>query len=115
RSMTSFGSISDGLSNTFFIGEKHVRLGQFGNGDSEGDGSVYNGDLVSFGSRAAGTRNPLALGPTERFRPQFGSYHPSVCQFAFGDGSVRPIPVSISPSVLDALAQRNDGQVIPNF
>ena len=100
RSMTRFSNITDGLSNTFFIGEKHVRLGQFGNGNSEGDGSVYNGDILPFAARAAGTANPLAFGPTDRFRTQFGSYHPGVCQFAFGDGSVRAIPISISPSIL---------------
>src|SRR5262249_23637612 len=63
RSMTRFSNITDGLSNTLFFGEKHVRLGQFGNGNSEGDGSIYNGDILSFASRAAGTRNPLAVGP----------------------------------------------------
>src|SRR5262249_6546170 len=115
RSMTNFNNITDGLSNTFFFGEKHVRQGQFGNGNSEGDGSVYNGDILSFASRAAGTRNPLALGPTDRFRTQFGSYHPGICQFAFGDGSVRAIPVSINPAVLDLLAMRSDGMPIPNF
>jgi prepilin-type N-terminal cleavage/methylation domain-containing protein len=115
KSMTSLTSIPDGLSNTLFIGEKHVRLGQFGNGASEGDGSVYNGDILSFASRAAGTNNPLALGPSDRFRTQFGSYHSGVCQFAFGDGRVQAISVTISPSVLDLLAQRNDGRVIPNY
>jgi prepilin-type N-terminal cleavage/methylation domain-containing protein len=115
KSMTRFSNITDGLSNTFFIGEKHIRLGQFGNGNSEGDGSVYNGDVLSFHARAAGTSNPLALGPTERFRTQFGSYHPGICQFAFGDGSVRAIPVNITPSILNALAQRDDGVLIPNF
>jgi len=115
KSMTRFGNITDGLSNTFFFGEKHVRLNQFGNGNSEGDGSVYNGDILAFASRAAGTGNPLAIGPTDRFRTQFGSYHPGICQFAFGDGSVRPIPVNISPSILSALAQRDDGISIPNF
>jgi prepilin-type N-terminal cleavage/methylation domain-containing protein/prepilin-type processing-associated H-X9-DG protein len=115
KSMTSFSNISDGLSNTLLIGEKHVRLGQFGNGDSEGDGSVYNGDILSFGSRAAGINNPLALGPTERFRTQFGSYHSAVCNFAFADGRVQAIAVTIAPSTLHLLAQRNDGQVIPNY
>src|SRR5262249_61594957 len=36
-SMTSFSNITDGLSNTLFIGEKHVRPGQLGNGNPEGD------------------------------------------------------------------------------
>src|SRR5262249_35682778 len=112
-SMTRFSNISDGLSNTFFIGEKHVRPDQFGNGGSEADGSGYNGDPMVFRARAAGTLNPLALWPTDRFNSQFGSYHAGVCQFSFGDGSVRAIPVTIKPSILDLLAQRNDGKVIP--
>jgi len=115
KSMTRFGNITDGLSNTLFFGEKHVRNGQFGNGNSEGDGSVYNGDILAFASRPAGRFNPLALGPTDRFRTQFGSYHPGVCQFAFGDGSVRAIPVNISLTILDVLAIRDDGTPIPNF
>jgi prepilin-type N-terminal cleavage/methylation domain-containing protein len=115
RSMTRFGNITDGLSNTLFFGEKHVRLNQFGNGNSEGDGSVYNGDILAFACRPAGRFNPLAISPTDRFRTQFGSYHPGVCQFGLGDGSVRAIAVNISPSVMDALAQRDDGLTIPNF
>jgi prepilin-type N-terminal cleavage/methylation domain-containing protein/prepilin-type processing-associated H-X9-DG protein len=115
KSMTRFGNITDGLSNTLFFGEKHVRNNQFGNGNSEGDGSVYNGDILAFACRPAGRFNPLALGPNERFRTQFGSYHPGVCQFAFGDGSVRAIAVNISPTILDVLAIRDDGTPIPNF
>jgi hypothetical protein len=115
KSMTRFANITDGLSNTLFFGEKHVRLGRFGDGNSEGDGSVYNGDILAFACRPAGRNNPLALGPAERFRTQFGSYHPSVCQFAFGDGSVRAIAVNISPTILDVLAIRDDGTPIPNF
>ena len=115
KSMTRLSNITDGLSNTLFFGEKHVRLGQFGNGNSEGDGSVYNGDILAFACRPAGRLNPLALSPTERYRTQFGSYHPGVCQFAFGDGSVRAIPVNISPSIMDALAIRDDGVPIPSF
>ncbi len=114
RSQTRFSSITDGLTNTLFFGDKHVRLNRFGEG-GQGDGSIYNGDLVAFALRAAGTLNPLALAPTEPHRTQFGSYHPGVVQFAFGDGSVRAVPVSISPAVLDLLARRSDGRVIPNF
>jgi hypothetical protein len=113
-SQTRFSNIKDGLSNTLFFGEKHVRLGRFGEG-GQGDGSIYNGDSVSFACRAAGTLVPLALTPTEAHRTQFGSYHPGVCQFAMGDGSVRAIPVSISPAILDLLAMRSDGRPIPEF
>jgi prepilin-type N-terminal cleavage/methylation domain-containing protein len=114
RSQTRFSNITDGLSNTLFFGEKHVPFGRFGQA-GQGDGSVYNGDLVGNALRGAGTERPLALTPTEGNRTQFGSYHPGVVQFALGDGSVRAIPVNISPAVLDLLAMRADGRVIPNF
>lgn len=39
----------------------------------------------------------------------FGGHHPKVCQFAIGDGSVRALPVTITPPVLYALAAVNDG------
>ena len=104
-----------GLSNTILVGEKHVRIGHFGQG-GQGDGSIYNGDHPWVISRVAGTGNfLLALNPTVPFRSQFGSWHPGVCQFVMGDGSVRPLPVSIDGTTLRRLAQRNDGEVIGNF
>jgi type II secretory pathway pseudopilin PulG len=119
RSQTRFGNITDGLSNTLFVGEKHVQLGKFGvndpGGSTAGDGAAYNGDYPWGISRAAGPNNPLALSPWDSFRVQFGSYHAGVCPFVLGDGSVRFIPASISGSVLEALAVRNDGQAVPNF
>jgi prepilin-type processing-associated H-X9-DG protein len=45
----------------------------------------------------------------------FGGYHTGVCQFAFCDGSVRPIMVDVDPTTLGNLACRNDGQVIGDF
>jgi prepilin-type processing-associated H-X9-DG protein len=108
------GNIVDGTSNTLFFGEKHVRLGRFGEA-GQGDGSIYNGDLINNALRGAGTGNLLALTPTESVGNKFGSWHPGVVQFVFGDGSVRAIPVSISGSILNVLAQRDDGMPIPNF
>lgn len=118
-SQTRFTNIPDGLSNTLLVGEKHVRLGRFGINDpagtADGDGSIYNGDDPWIISRAAGQNNPLAVAPTDAFRTQFGSYHTGVCQFVMGDGSVRVIPVSISPLVLEWLAIRDDGNHVPGF
>ena len=56
----------------------------------------------------------LARSPKE-FSPLFGSYHPGLCQFVFGDGSVRPLQVTIDVSILTLLADRNDGQPIPGL
>ena len=103
-----FASISDGLSNTFLVGEKHVPNSQFGTGV---DISVFNGDHGgSF--RRAGVGLPLATGPTFANGAYFGSYHIGMCQFAFGDGSVRGVSVSIDGTNLGRLANRKDGQVI---
>jgi prepilin-type N-terminal cleavage/methylation domain-containing protein len=114
-SRTSFNSISDGLSNTLFVGEKHVPLGHFGQREGGGDSSVYNDDHPSVNERIAGPNNLLARSPTDPFNVQFGSYHPGVCQFVLGDGSVRPIAVSVPGATLSLLSVRNDGQPVPDF
>jgi prepilin-type N-terminal cleavage/methylation domain-containing protein len=120
-SRTRFANITDGLSNTFFVGEKHVQLGKFGMNrgldetPTDGDSSIYNGDDPWVPSRAAGPKYPLATSPDDPFNYQFGSYHPGICQFLLGDGSVRPVAVSTSPDTLRLLALRADGQPIPDY
>jgi len=41
--------------------------------------------------------------------------HVGLVQFCFGDGSVRPLPTSINPNTLGLLANRSDGEVIPDY
>jgi hypothetical protein len=45
---------------------------------------------------------------------KYGSYHVGICQFAFGDGSVHPIRLSIDPQILDYLANVADGNQVPS-
>jgi prepilin-type N-terminal cleavage/methylation domain-containing protein len=117
KSRTKFSSITDGLSNTIFVGEKHVRISQFGNQNGySGDGSIYNGDPENQNAaRCGGVNYPLARSPTDSYNIQFGSYHPSVCQFVLGDGSVRALNTSLSGDTLGRLTVRNDGKPIPDF
>jgi hypothetical protein len=122
KSLLRFEDVTDGLSNTLLIGEKHVPPGQFGQ-DAAGDASVYNGDDIRTIVRVAGRQalgpidRPLAASPTDSYRAEerFGSYHPGVCQFVLCDGSVRPIPVSINIDTLTRLAVRNDGQPVGDY
>src|SRR5262249_17257082 len=102
RSRTTFGSISDGLSNTLLIGEKHVcpdRLGR-----EYEDRAYYSGQSYATAQRSAGCTsiNPktglcsggirvLAPFPTfygANWSTIFGSWHVGVCQFVLCDGSV---------------------------
>jgi len=107
-----FADITDGLSNTLLVGEKHVPQGHFGEGPL--DSSLYNGDYYLSHARPAGPDYPLAQTNTE-FSPVFGSYHTAVVQFGFCDGGVRSLPRSINPTVLGLLASINDGQPIPDY
>jgi prepilin-type N-terminal cleavage/methylation domain-containing protein len=104
--------ITDGTSNTIWIGEKHVQVGQFGK--AGGDCSVYNGDK-GCSYRGAGPSYPLARIPNQNLNANFGSYHPGVCQFVMADGSVRALKVSINTTVLGNIADIDDGNTIPDI
>jgi prepilin-type N-terminal cleavage/methylation domain-containing protein len=120
QGLTSLASISDGLSNTFLAGEKHVPSGMFGRA-KVGDGSIYDGVWTTYSGRVAGPDDPLATGPKDVtpstradafYARKFGSYHPGVCQFVFCDGSIKAVRTSIDPVNLRRLAVRNDGEVV---
>jgi prepilin-type N-terminal cleavage/methylation domain-containing protein len=120
KGLTTFASVTDGLSNTFLAGEKHVPQGMFGRA-KVGDGSIYNGVWTTYSGRVAGPDDPLAKGPTDVtpstlgdafYARRFGSWHTGICMFALGDGSVRAVRTSIDPLNLRRYAVRNDGEVI---
>jgi prepilin-type N-terminal cleavage/methylation domain-containing protein len=108
----TFNLITDGLSNTIFMGEKNVPLGDFGNGWL--DCSLYNGDYWTCSSRSAGPNFPLAQSLAD-YTYNFGSYHPGICQFGFGDGTVRSIANTIDPNIMALLANISDGQAVPDY
>ena len=105
--------ITDGMSKTFFAGEKHIPLVNVNK-----QGSMYNGDHQPNCARVVGRVAPLANSVNDTTRCQtgtcdtFGSWHPGICQFVFGDGHVAAIPTSANVLVLDRLAARNDGEPV---
>src|SRR5262249_44345862 len=114
-SYTRFGSITDELSNTIFIGEKHVPVGKFGL-ESNGDGSIYNGDPSNGNAaRIAGPNNRLAQTPRDGFNTQFGSYPPAFGPSVPGAGSVPAITNPVAGEPLPRLAARNNGLPVPDF
>lgn len=104
--------VTDGMSNSFLIGEKHVPVGSFGKGGW--DSSLYNGTGFSSSGRAAGPSFDLAVSVHDPAW-KFGSYHPGVCQFLFADGTVRTLSAGLDPVVLGRLAHHSDGHVIPSL
>jgi prepilin-type N-terminal cleavage/methylation domain-containing protein/prepilin-type processing-associated H-X9-DG protein len=117
RGQLNLLSITDGTSNTLMFGEKHIRPNSL-RGKNE-DRSVFGGQNNSI-------RRMAGVGPTGNQRPlrppqdqngalantSFGGPHEGVCQFAFCDGSVKPIRTTTDLQTLSYLITRNDGVVI---
>jgi prepilin-type N-terminal cleavage/methylation domain-containing protein len=111
----NFRKITDGLSKTIFVGEKHVRPTEFGTA-AGGDTSVYNDDdpkplgrLLGWGIGLAGAPDDDAGGNRSW---QFGGPHPGTCQFGMGDCRVVSIQTQIDSDVLRRLGRRDDGEMV---
>jgi len=128
-----FKDITDGLSRTLFIGEKHVALlppevcetCRYGD-NANADGAAYDSDWKTIYMRWVGFRKyPLAASATDRgelvakfwggpafYQGFFGGSHSGVCQFVFGDGHVEGVSNLTSMTVLSNMARRSDGQAV---
>jgi prepilin-type N-terminal cleavage/methylation domain-containing protein len=112
-------AITDGTSNTIFVGDKYVPQSRWGQGPL--DGSLYNGDYLAGSSRSAGPNAPLTTLPNDlraysgAVLPNYGSSHTNVVQFVMGDGSVRLLREGADGYTLGLLANPQDGEVIPDF
>jgi prepilin-type N-terminal cleavage/methylation domain-containing protein len=112
-SLMGMKDMTDGTSNTVLIGEKHIQLGNLNHAIR--DGMIYSGSEQQTYYRRMGASWPLAFSNTQVVNFQFGSWHTGLCQFVFGDGSVRGISTSVPGLVLGYLATRADGEVIPDI
>ena len=102
-------NLTDGLSKTFLVGEKHVpghKMKQFPE-----DAPAFDGDHFPAASRVAGIGAPIARGPTDDDPASviaFGSDHPGICHFAMADGSVRAVSNNTSTRALTLLSHRSN-------
>ena len=112
-----FKDVTDGLSHTIFLGEKAVNIDFIRQPGGWGDGCIYNGNepgtfmrMGGYGFLLAATQKFGAPGPGAI--PVFGSAHPQIVNFAFGDGHVANLSVSTDEETLRRLCSRNDGLVV---
>lgn len=105
----SHKNVTDGLSKTFLVGEKHLpgdRIRQFPE-----DAPAFDGDHFPAASRVAGIGAPIARGPADDDPASvilFGSAHPGICHFAMADGSVRAVSNHTSTRTLTLLSHRSN-------
>ncbi len=130
----------DGTGNQILFGEKHIPAELLGKCEYV-DGSQGDCSYLNFGSRrglstgrifimvawmgaGGSTWIPLAQGPNQQpvtsgtllQDAQFGSFHPGIVNFLFGDGAVKSISVTTTNTethpVLASLGQVDDGNPI---
>ena len=108
--------VTDGLSNTICIGEKHKpQTPTDSNPDmlhyAQGDNAFLAGD--SPRTIFAGTGEGIAAGPDDPSATKFGSEHSGLTHFMFLDGHVKALKNDIDYKVLNLAGAIGDDQVIP--
>jgi prepilin-type processing-associated H-X9-DG protein len=116
--------ITDGTSNTLFVGERMIVDDDFfGRGSFWGDSfNLYNAG-ASYVDNAILEENfdtcdlkyGAATTASNYCKYGWGSIHPGGIQFLFGDGGVRPIQKTISMKIFEALSTIHGGEVVGQY
>lgn len=115
--------ITDGTTQTIFVGEKIVDKDDLGwmsgtratlRNAGGWTGAFNAGPMPGSGPNAANAAGPQDPNKALLEVGTFGSHHTGVCGFVFGDGAVHMLSNSISPTVLQQLANRADGKLLPD-
>jgi prepilin-type N-terminal cleavage/methylation domain-containing protein len=117
RSEVRDAHVRDGLSKTYLIGEKYVRMDAVDSWSNAGDAQCmyigYDQDTTRVAEKTPLDdrleNTDLADATNEQI---FGSPHTGICQFVFCDGTVQKISVDIDLVTHQALAHRADGTSI---
>jgi prepilin-type processing-associated H-X9-DG protein len=103
--------ITDGTSHTLILGER-------GNSSTAEWGwpfcSIGNPPYTAWGDSLMATVNGLSQGAADgNHNFHLWSYHPNMAQFAFADGHAMPLTYDLDNNVLQDLATKSGGEVIP--
>jgi prepilin-type processing-associated H-X9-DG protein len=122
-------NVTDGTSNTYMLGEKHVDPLKYYDGHEWGDDwGMYTGQQddvsrmcyckiqtiggVDLEESTAPIQDTPGTGNSYPESQQFGSAHPSGMNMAFCDGSVHFISYEIDGYLHSILSNRHDGEVV---
>lgn len=107
-------AITDGTSNTFLVGEMHIKPGQLNSVPF--NSPIYDGSRFYSMSRVGGHGVPLATSPNDDVFGlslyAFGSWHSGICQFAMVDGSVQSVSVGIDSETLSRVCNKADAETV---
>jgi prepilin-type processing-associated H-X9-DG protein len=125
NSKIRIGDITDGLSNTFAVGERDSTLamgawvGAVPNGNVKNLSGVVGAVDGESGVLVVGHTGTVIEGQTPNnglgYVDDFSSLHPGGVNFLLADGSVRFVTNSINPVTWVALGTRAGGEVIGDY
>jgi len=105
--------VTDGLSQTLAVGERHIPSGLESDPGLEhydqGDCAIFAADTPT--TIFAGTEQGLAEGRQDKSNNKFGSEHSQLTHFVFLDGHVQTIEASADQIALQRLSTIGDGQI----
>jgi len=105
-----FRDFSDGLSNTFVVGERSAKWVH-----STWVGVISGGDHAPARVVGVATYPPNSEAAEAEYTHNFSSFHPAGTNFLLGDGSVRMVPETIDQNVYRALCTRSKGDNVGDF
>jgi hypothetical protein len=131
----NFSRMTDGTSNQILVGEKHIhpdylnecKVNTASIGEIRSDCSFLTGGdpwlpasarIVRVWNLDTGALTDMGIslpGNTSNMQyhnAMFGSWHPGICNFLFGDGAVRSLPVTLPEFSLSRLGTVDDGEPV---
>jgi len=125
RSRVTIGAVTDGMTYTALVGEKHLNPTNIGRAgydnpynpvhiQSAGGGGGVK--IAGLGLAQSPDTNEVTIsgtsgsGVTDEDYFRFGSWHPGITQFAFGDARVESVANHADPQTLLYMSGRSDGK-----